>query len=115
MTDVEPDVPPAGGQALTNWRLGVIEKKIDALGSNYVPVGIYNVNQKNIEEAFVRGQQADTQNASDIKALADRFDNQQEQIDKNRKQFWITVAAGALLLVLGVFISPITRALGFTP
>jgi len=109
------DEPPAGGQELTNWRLTSIENKIDALGSNYVPLGIYNVNQKNIEEAFVRGQKADAENKAAIEAVKTKLEAQQDQIDKSRKQFWTTVAAGALLLVLGIFVTPITRALGLTP
>jgi len=110
-----PEEPPAGGQELTNWRLTSIENKIDALGSNYVPVGIYNVNQKNIEEAFVRAQEAAAENKAAIDGVKAKLEAQQDQIEKNRKQFWTSVSVGALLLVLGIFVTPITRALGLTP
>ena len=112
MTD---EKPPSGGQELTNWRLSRIEEKIDGLGQNYVPIGIYNVNQKNIEEAFGRSLKADSDNAAATAALAIKFDNQQEQIDKNRKQFWVTVSSGGFLLIMAIFVTPIARALGLTP
>lgn len=115
MADDEPTTPPSGGQALTNWRLANIESKLDAFATNYVPVNIYNVNQQNITTELARLRESGLEEKSKREALEAKLTAQRDDIDKQRKQFWVSVAAGAFLLVIGIFITPIARALGLAP
>lgn len=114
MTDDEVGMPPVGGQALTNWRLANIESKLDSITTNYVPVNIYNVNQQNIATELARLNASDVAQSSKREALELKVDTQRNDIDKQRKQFWTSVATGGLLLVIGIFITPIAQALGLT-
>jgi len=103
-----------------------IEKKLDNFGGNYVPLGIYNINQSNTAEYLKRVEKAladeitarqiaDKANADLIALLKQSIEDAKAQREKDRKQFWTSISVGGLLLVLGIFIQPITRALGLTP
>ncbi|MET4780797.1 hypothetical protein [Glaciihabitans sp. UYNi722] len=107
------DMKPSGsGYALVDWRLSKIEQKLDALGSTFVPIEIYSVNQQNITAEFARQMTA----IADVKTAQAKFEADIEvnrkELEKNRKQFFLSVAGGALLLVLGIFVPAISKALG---
>lgn len=122
MSNPEPDKPAGAGYPLIDWRLARIEQQLLAHASETVPVGIYNVNQRVITEKLAELMKADATEqairaAADVAVHAriDSFEDKQEEnraaIEKNRKQFWLTVAAGVLISVLNLFGNPIGQAI----
>jgi hypothetical protein len=120
----------ADGPEPTGWELmrGLNEIKgiLAGLGQNYVPSGTYQANQESTSNTLkqlaesVAAERLERQVA--VKAVVDAVDlletsiqANKDAVEKQRKQFWLTVAGGALLLVIGIFVTPITRLLGITP
>jgi hypothetical protein len=111
MTDDE-SRPPGGGYPLVDWRLQRIEKSLDDLAKNYVPLNIYNVDARNIAQEFARA----AQERADTRAALARFEGDMNTnratIEKNKKQLWIFVAGGSLVAVLSFLLPVIAKALG---
>lgn len=114
MTEEEPK-PNVGGYALVDWRLSKIEKKLDENVNQYVPIGIYNVNQENIAKELASLHVAISKEVSEREKFEDRIDANAAEIEKGKRSWRLTVAAGVLVAVILAFIQPITHALGLTP
>lgn len=115
MSDLDDPKPSGSGYALVDWRLSRIEAQLGEHAKNTVPVEIYNVNQHSISEQFARFQAELAEEKAARIALEIKGEAQRADIEKNRKQMWVSVASGALLLVIGIFVTPIARALGLAP
>lgn len=118
------------GPEPSNWELmrGISELKqsLRDHASSYVPTATYDINQKNIttalatlakalgDEATERKLAAST-NAAAIELLKKNIQDAKDSREKDRKQFWTSVSIGGLLLVIGIFVNPIARALGIGP
>lgn len=114
--------PKAGGYALVDWRLSRIEAQLGENAKNAVPIGIYNVNQENITAKLAELQKADatetaarTAGDTALQAKFDGYEERQNQtradLEKARKQFWATLAGGALLLILQLVGNPLGAAI----
>lgn len=114
----EGDKPPGTGYALVDWRLARIEQQLLASAAETVPIGIYNVNQQVITEKFAELMKLhateEAVRAAAIVALHARIDTSEarvetnrQNIEKGRKQFWLTVTAGVLVAVVNLFGNPI--------
>lgn len=118
----EVDKPVGTGYPLVDWRLARIEQALKDNASGSVPIGIYNVSQQVITEKLaeltrLNGVEQSTREKNDI-AVHARIDASEEKqklnqlaIEKSRKQFWLTVAAGILVAVVNLFGNPIAQAL----
>lgn len=123
MSDSGETVKPSGtGYALIDWRLGRIEAQLLANAAAAVPIGIYNVNQQVITEKFAELMKLhaleEAHRLADIVGVNARIDKgelRQEtnrlNIEKSRKQFWLTVTAGVLVAVVNLFGNPIGQAI----
>lgn len=123
MTGPDEEGKPTGsGYALVDWRLSRIEAQLSQNAADSVPIGIYNVNQQNITAKLAELQLADTTEASaraaavkELDTKMDAFESKQsatkDAVERNRKQFWATLAAGALLLILQLVGNPIGTAI----
>jgi hypothetical protein len=104
--------PTGGGYPLVDWRLARIEKSLDDLAKNYVPLNIYGIDQQSIAKEFARA----AQERADTRAALARFENDMNAnravIEKNKKQLWIFVAGGSLVAVLSFLLPVIAKALG---
>lgn len=118
------------GPEPTGWELmraiTEVKETLKTLGQNYVPSGTYQSDQKYTADTLkelataIKDEQtaraiSDKANFDSIELLKTSIQDNKESIDKQRKQFWLTVAGGALLLVIGIFVTPIARALGVSP
>lgn len=118
------------GPEPSNWELmrGITELKqtLRDQASSYVPTATYDINQKNITEALAtlakaladeatERKLAASTNANAIELLKKGIQATKDARDKDRKQFWTSVSIGGLLLVIGIFVTPISRALGLGP
>ena len=123
MSDSGESVKPSGtGYALINWRLGRIEAQLLANAAAAVPIGIYNVNQQVITEKFAELMKMHAieeahreANIVAVNARIDKGEQRQEtnrvNIEKSRKQFWLTITAGILVAVVNLFGNPIGQAI----
>jgi hypothetical protein len=115
MSDMADPKPPGTGYAVVDWRLSRIEEALKDSAKSYVPIEIYNITQRTISEQFARLQGDIAEEKAARIALEVKGEAQRADIEKNRKQMWVSVASGAFLLVIGIFITPIARALGLAP
>lgn len=122
MAEQEEPKPSGAGYALVDWRLARIEQQIIANIASTVPVGIYNVSQQVITEKLAElmrlhlAEQA-TRERNDIAVHAridasqKKAEENQQAIEKARKQFWLTVAAGILVTVVNIFGNPLAQTI----
>lgn len=118
------------GPEPSNWELmrGITELKqaLRDQTSTHVPTATYEINQKNIAEALAaltkaladertERKLATTANASAIELLKKNIQDGKDVREKDRKQFWTSISIGGLLLVAGIFVTPIARAFGIGP
>lgn len=117
MSGITEDSKPTGapGYALVDWRLSKIEAMLLETARNYVQIPIYNVNQQHIVEEFARISLA----LAGIKATHEKqeanIDLNRLELARSRRQFWTSLMAGTLIVVIGIFAQPIARALGLAP
>lgn len=118
------------GPEPSNWELmraiSELKQTLRDQSSMNVPVTTYELNQKYTADAIAalakslaeevgerRG--AAKTNADAIEVLKKSLQDARDAREKDRKQFWTSVAVGGLLLVAGIFVTPIARALGIGP
>ena len=118
------------GPEPSNWELmraiSELKQTLRDQSSKSVPVTTYELNQKYTADAIAalakslaeevgerRG--AAKTNADAIEILKKSLLDAKDAREKDRKQFWTSVAIGGLLLVGGIFVTPIARALGIGP
>lgn len=122
MSADETDKPTGTGYALIEWRLARIEAQLLTNSSDAVPVGIYNMAQQVMTEKLAElmrlhlAEQA-TRERNDlavqvrIDASEKKAEENQQAIEKARKQFWLTVAAGILVTVVNIFGNPLAQTI----
>ena len=122
MSADETDKPTGTGYALIEWRLARIEAQLLTNSSDAVPVGIYNMAQQVMIEKLAElmrlhlAEQA-TRERNDlavqvrIDASEKKAEENQQAIEKARKQFWLTVAAGILVTVVNIFGNPLAQTI----
>lgn len=110
--------PPGTGSALVAWRLERIEAALRESVEKTVSLNVYNISQQFITEKVAELIKADADEqaarVAEDKVLHGRLNAYEEKqeanrvaIDKNRRQFWLTVAAGVLVAVFSFFGNPL--------
>lgn len=118
------------GPEPSNWELmraiSELKQTLRDQSSKSVPVTTYELNQKYTADAITgltkslaeevgQRREAAKANADAIELLKKSLLDAKDAREKDRKQFWTSVAIGGLLLVAGIFVTPIARALGIGP
>lgn len=118
------------GPEPSNWELmraiSELKQTLRDQASMNVPVTTYELNQKytadaiqaltkSLAEEVGERRGAAKTNADAIEVLKKNIQDAKDTRERDRKQFWTSVALGGLLLVIGIFVTPIARALGIGP
>jgi hypothetical protein len=109
--DIEDDKPKGGGYALVDWRLARIEAQLGENAKAAVPIDIYNVNQQNITAEFARLRNDLNTAVTAQQKFATDIEQNQKDIAKSRKQFWLGIAGGVLIVVFEFVGNPISQAI----